>query len=112
MSRIRRNSLPAPAAGPILVCPFTGKEVEVEFNEHISMYRIVGAFYATKWYGDRRALLYDYSTREGVKPKFEKEVRIRVMDREPLQLGGDPTCDMQGGVDVEKIGELLEDKTK
>lgn len=68
---------------PNTKCPFTGGDIEIEFNEILGQYRGLGPFWVTQWYDERQALLYDLSQRGGVAPNFPRRVLVEVRDREP-----------------------------
>lgn len=81
MGRPARSIKRQGATEPLLICPFTGKEIEIVFNERVGMFYAKfgpGKMFTTALYGDRAALLYDLSYRDGVKPEFPRTHVISV----------------------------------
>lgn len=62
----------APAPGPNLLCPFTGTPLKIKSVRNGLYWQAEGAFYSTKLYHRKEELLFDISTRDGVKPGFAR----------------------------------------
>lgn len=65
---------------PSLVCPFTGKKIEIIFSSGTATYMAKGPFWNSKLYKDKQELLHDISHRMGVAPRFPRKVNIEIHD--------------------------------
>lgn len=75
------------------VDPFSGLELDIEFNSALASWRAVGKFWASKWYTDKFELLYDLTERNGVKPSFPR--RPVVLTQDVSEPGSDSAKDLK-----------------
>lgn len=95
---------------PRTKCPYTGREIEVLFNERIGKYSIRGAYDPCRWYDSKQEALFHFSTRGGVKPDFPEfppKVEVGGVRQPPA---GDPTADLGrvSGLMEERVEQLAE----
>ena len=75
-----------------LVCPYTGKPLQVIHRNGPNLWQVAGEFFSpSKRYQYKEDLLYDVSIRGGRKPKFERPERTRVEVKEDFSDQSDPT---------------------
>jgi hypothetical protein len=89
---VKKPAIPLGSKEPVLICPFTGKLIDIVFSPGAGAYMARGPFWTSSLYKDKQELLHDISHRMGVAPQFSRKVTVKV--REVEEPEPNPNADL------------------